>query len=153
MYLYDNLDSAEGVPCTCTIYWIYRNINVTDSELIEYVPSCARNQSLVEDELKKCNEKLKADSVETYCERVNNQSQMTTTKRTTLRPIDSIESTTEQGVVNESKNESSRTVTIVLSVLLGVVCVICVVLTASFAYYVYRQKKAVDIKRVSPANF
>ena len=24
VYLYDNLDSQQGVKCTCTIYWIYR---------------------------------------------------------------------------------------------------------------------------------
>lgn len=24
VYLYDNIDSAAGVQCTCTIYWIYR---------------------------------------------------------------------------------------------------------------------------------
>lgn len=26
VYLYDNLDSEQGVTCTCTIYWIYRYI-------------------------------------------------------------------------------------------------------------------------------
>lgn len=36
VYLYDNIDSPSGVRCTCTIYWIYRLINLIDQLILVF---------------------------------------------------------------------------------------------------------------------
>jgi hypothetical protein len=47
IFIYDNLDSASGVECTCTIFWIYRyfDFEKTDEKYgddLKYIPNCIK---------------------------------------------------------------------------------------------------------------
>lgn len=46
VYLYDTLDTKDGVECTCTLYWIYhRNVpaNLIQSASSRYIPKCIKD--------------------------------------------------------------------------------------------------------------
>ncbi len=96
VYLVDNLNSAEGLPCTCTIYWLYRNVQVTERGLSEYVPKCATNQSMIRDELDKCADLL-GNPVETHCRRTSSGNHELTTIATSGLTFSG---TTEQKLTN-----------------------------------------------------
>jgi len=145
VYLVDNLNSAEGLPCTCTIYWLYRNVQVTERGLSEYVPKCATNQSMIRDELDKCADLL-GNPVETHCRRTSSGNHELTTIATSGLTFSG---TTEQKLTEKENIQVHDSVSIVLSVVLGVVCVACVGLSVGLAFFFYRYRETVGI-RVTP---
>ena len=67
IFMYDNLDSSDGISCTCTVYWIYRNFDfsiLNSDPDSKYIPKCLKDKDNVQKELLSC---LKNKDPVKYC--------------------------------------------------------------------------------------
>jgi hypothetical protein len=143
LYIYDNLDSPNGVECTCSLYMIYRNLDfenlnqIHGSENLRLIPNCIQklsSQQNLNRELDKCFK----DSTDplNYCKKLY-FNRVSTIKVTTNTSLSTISSETTTGLTNPtnrtqettSKNrlDSLFTNTIVL-IVIGVVLIVMVML-------------------------
>ena len=57
LFIYDSSGSSDGIYCTCTVYWIYRNYNFSISSSDpdwKYIPYCLKNKENVQQGLQTC---------------------------------------------------------------------------------------------------
>ena len=112
VYIYDSIDSAEGPDCTCTIFWLYKNI---DYEALKndvnsmYVPKCIKNLGNSESLNDKISNCLNNVDIETYCNLITTTTDSTasvTSVKTTQEPKPNGTSVETTSVSKPNANET-----------------------------------------------
>ena len=85
IYIYDSIDSPEGPNCTCTLFWLYKNMDfdaLKNDENSMYVPKCIKDLGNIENLNGKLNSCLNNTYIETYCLETTTSSSTSTTLST-----------------------------------------------------------------------
>lgn len=71
VFIYDSLDSEDGLECTCTIYWIYQNYQFENSSAygddLKYVPQCIKKLNNTDNLEARLNECLNSKESTRFC--------------------------------------------------------------------------------------
>jgi hypothetical protein len=87
VYIYDTIDVFDGINCSCTIYWLYNNLDFSNLDKLTdlaYVPLCVKNLNTTNNLNKKLNECFGTTDLKGYCKDLPNTSTTTTTTITSI---------------------------------------------------------------------
>ena len=117
VFIYDSIDFKDGIRCTCTVYWLYHQIDLSDVLATDpdsrYIPKCIRDLATKENVnmmLGQCLASANLGNPLEYCRTVPTTTQTSTTTTTTVTlPVTTKPVATTTTTVNEITSSAAPT--------------------------------------------
>ena len=140
VYIYDTIDDANGIKCSCTIYWLYYGLdfsNVNKLADLAYVPLCIKNLNSAQNLKIKLNDCFGTTDLKSFCEDAINSTSTPSFNSTTYfsnsanYTVSLVNNSTMVSSTISSNNLDQNNIFIVLVVIAGLMAAIVVLLIVS----------------------